>query len=193
MEEQLLGLLSAQRGHFIFESGHHGNLWLDLDSLFLRPSLLPPFFQELARRLSRHRVEAVVGPLVGGAFVAQAVATELGIEFAFAERLAEAGVVRYRIPDAFHRVIAGKRVAIVDDAVNAGSATRATHAALTALGAQPTAVGALLLLGNTALAFLETNNLALERIAALPNELWDPAHCPMCAAGRPLSNPARAP
>ena len=38
MEEKLLELLSVRRGHFVLESGHHGNLWLDLDSLFLRPA-----------------------------------------------------------------------------------------------------------------------------------------------------------
>jgi orotate phosphoribosyltransferase len=193
MEDELCGLLSARRGHFLLESGHHGSLWLDLDALFLRPRLLQPFLQELAHRLSRHRIDAVVGPIVGGAFVAQAVATELGVDCAFAERLSEAGVVRYRIPDAHGRALAGKRTAIVDDAINAGSATRATHAALASLGARPVAVGALLLLGNAALAFLEANKLALERIAALPNEIWQPAHCPMCAAGEPLSNPLALP
>ena len=70
MEEQILGLLAARRGHFVLESGHHGNLWLDLDALFLRPAALLPFAGELARRLAPHRIEAVVGPLVGGALMA---------------------------------------------------------------------------------------------------------------------------
>ena len=86
MEEKFLRLLSARRGHFALESGHHGNLWLDLDSLFLRPAALLPFARELARRLAAHRVEAIVGPLVGGAFVAQAIAAELDVRFAFAGR-----------------------------------------------------------------------------------------------------------
>jgi orotate phosphoribosyltransferase len=86
MEEQILRLLSARHGHFLQESGHHGNLWLDLDALFLRPARLWPFTRDLARRLAAHRVEAVVGPLVGGAFVAEMVAAELDVRFAFAER-----------------------------------------------------------------------------------------------------------
>jgi len=186
MEAKILELLPVRRGHFLLASGHHGNLWLDLDTLFLRPRELMPFVHELAGRLDRHDIEAIVGPLIGGAFVAQAVAAELGTAFAFAED------VTYRIPEAFHRPLAGKRVAIVDDAINAGSAIRATHAALQSLGAQPVAIGALLVLGSTALAFLDANNLPLERIAALPNQLWKPADCPLCAAGRPLSNPSDA-
>jgi hypothetical protein len=51
----------------------------------------------------------------------------------------------------------------------------------------------LLLLGKAALPFLEAHSLALERIAALPNEFWQPAHCPLCAAGEPLRNPLALP
>jgi orotate phosphoribosyltransferase len=190
MEEKLLELLSARRGHFLLESGHHGNLWLDLDSLFLRPAALLPFARDLARRLSAHGVEAVVGPLVGGAFVAEMVAAELDLRFAFAERRVDTGGAAYAIPDAFHEHLRGLTVAIVDDAINAGSATKATFAALTALGARPVAVGALLILGETALPFFAANNLAVESVARLANELWEPAACPLCAAGVPLSSPS---
>jgi orotate phosphoribosyltransferase len=189
MEEKLLELLPARRGHFVLESGHHGNLWLDLDSLFLRPAGLLPFARDLARRLSGHGIEAAVGPLVGGAFVAEMVAAELDLRFAFAERRVGAEGVTYAIPDAFHGHLRGRAVAIVDDAINAGSATRATFTALTALGARPVAVGALLILGETALHFFAASNLAVESVARLANELWEPAACPLCAAGVPLSSP----
>ena len=96
----------------------------------------------------------------------------------------------YAIPDAFHDHLRGRTVAIVDDAINAGSATRATFAALTALGARPVAVGALLILGDTALPFFAANRLAVESVARLANELWEPAACPLCAAGVPLSSPS---
>jgi orotate phosphoribosyltransferase len=190
MEEQLLGLLAARRGHFVLESGHHGNLWLDLESLLLRPAALLPFARDLARRLSAHGVEAVVGPLVGGAFVAEMVAAEFDLRFAFAERRVDATGVTYVIPDAFHDQLRGRPVAIVDDAINAGSATKATFAALTALGARPVAVGALLILGETALPFFAANRVAVESVARLANELWEPAACPLCAAGVPLSSPS---
>jgi orotate phosphoribosyltransferase len=189
MEEKLLDLLSVRRGHFVLESGHHGNLWLDLDSLFLRPAGLLPFARDLARRLSGHGIEAAVSPLVGGAFVAEMVAAELDLRFAFAERRVGAEGVTYAIPDAFHGHLRGRAVAIVDDAINAGSATRATFTALTALGARPVAVGALLILGETALPFFAASNLAVESVARLANELWEPAACPLCAAGVPLSSP----
>jgi orotate phosphoribosyltransferase len=39
----LIEALAARRGHFRLESGHHGELWLDLDPLFARPARLAPF------------------------------------------------------------------------------------------------------------------------------------------------------
>ena len=117
------------------------------------------------------------------------VATELDLRFAFAERRVRAEGVTYAIPDAFHDHLRGRTVAIVDDAINAGSATKATFAALTALGARPVAVGALLILGETALPFFAANNLAVESVARLANELWEPAACPLCAAGVALEEP----
>src|SRR4051812_23403074 len=88
MREQLLSLLGARQGHFRYESGHHGDLWLEIPRLYVRPDRLRPLAAELARRLAPHGVEAVCGPLVEGAMLAQMVAEELGAEFSFAEQFA---------------------------------------------------------------------------------------------------------
>ncbi len=37
MQEKVLELLSGRQGHFLLESGHHGDLWLELAILRLRP------------------------------------------------------------------------------------------------------------------------------------------------------------
>ncbi len=34
-EQVLLDSALATRGHFLYESGHHGDLWLDLVALFM--------------------------------------------------------------------------------------------------------------------------------------------------------------
>jgi orotate phosphoribosyltransferase len=191
--EELVGLLAVRRGHFRLESGHHGDLGLDLDSLFLHPSRLRRFVAELAQRLSIHTVEAVCGPLVGGAFLAQGVAAELDVEFYYTERLARPPgdglyAAEYRIPDALRAKVRDKNVAIVDDAINAGSAVRGTFADLRTCGARPVAIGALLVLGTSASDFAADNNLRLESIAGLPSGLWVPSSCPLCAAQVPLDD-----
>jgi orotate phosphoribosyltransferase len=184
MQEELLGLLAARKGHFRFESGHHGDLWLELDTLFLRPARLGRYADELARRLSAHRVDAICGPLVGGAFLAEMIAAALDVEFCYSAR-----ETRYRLPRAFRDAVRGRRVAVADDVINAGSAVRGTLADLQDCGATPVAIGALLVLGSPAADLAAERGLPLEPIASRPNLLWSPSDCPLCAAGLPLERP----
>jgi orotate phosphoribosyltransferase len=105
-------LVSGRRGLFRLESGHHGELWLDLDPLFAQPRRIEPFVAGLSRAIRPHGVQAVCGPLLGGAFLAQLVARALEAEFAFTERVMPsepAGLysARYRLPAAFIGRVSG--------------------------------------------------------------------------------------
>src|SRR5262245_29656980 len=127
IEPSLLEATRARRGHFRYESGHHGDLWLELEPLFTDARRLRAWASALATRTREWRPEAICGPLTGGAFVAQSVAAEMGADFVFAERHVEAeGPVRYRIPPALRATLRERRVLLVDDAVNAGSALLST-------------------------------------------------------------------
>jgi orotate phosphoribosyltransferase len=93
MTSQILDVL-AVKGHFILESGHHGDL-------------------------------------LEGAFVGLMAALHLGVDFIYTERQArstEEGLFPfgYRIPAPLLSYVRGKRVAIVNDVINAGSAIRGT-------------------------------------------------------------------
>jgi orotate phosphoribosyltransferase len=138
-------------------------------------------------------VDAVCGPLLGGAFLAQLVAQALDVEFAYTERVEpekERGLfeVRYRLPHALHSRLRGRRVAMVDDVMSAGSALRGTHAELQAHGAVPVAAGALLVLGEVGAAFFRQRGIPVEAAARDAFELWPPTECPLCAAGTPLDD-----
>ncbi len=76
---------------------------------------------------------------------------------------------------------------------NAGSAVRGTFADLKACGAEPVAIGALLVLGSPASSFAADMNIVLESIASLPNALWEPSECPLCASGVPLEEVVDSP
>jgi orotate phosphoribosyltransferase len=184
MTIDLRDLLSLRRGHFQLESGHHGDLWLDLDALFQHPARIAPLIEELGDRLASHAIDAVCGPLTGGAFVAFAIAARRDLQFFPAERFADATGARYRIPASLRPRLAGVRIAIVDDVINAGSAVRGTYADLQSCGADVCALGALAILGPHAARL----GLPLERMLALDNTLWPPAECPMCASAVPLED-----
>ncbi|MBI5671133.1 MAG: orotate phosphoribosyltransferase [Chloroflexi bacterium] len=193
MQQEFLKLVSAREGHFRYESGYHGSLWFDLDRLFVRPNAVRPLAAALAARLARYNLDAVCGPLVGGALVAQMVATELDIDLFYTERVAVSQPdrlypVEYRLPGGVRQQIHGKNVAIVDDVISAGSAVRGTLAELRTWGARPVVVGALLILGDSAAAFFAGQQIPLESVATLPGDLWLPADCPLCRAGIPLED-----
>ena len=190
-----LRLVSGRRGHFRLESGHHGGLWLDLDPLFVEPQRVEPFVTALAATLRPYEVHAVCGPLLGGAFLAQLVARALGVEFYFTERIVPAepgGLYRakYRLPPALAQRVVGKRVAMVDDVMSAGSALRGTYAGLESHGAVPVVAGALLVLGAAGEDFFQARGIAVEAVARDDYQLWLPAACPLCAAGIDLEDVA---
>lgn len=190
-DTQLRDLLRARDGHFLLESGHHGPLWLDLDGLFVRPQRVAPLADALAGRISAHDVTVVCGPLVGGALLAQLVAAQLGAASVHTERVAyvpgELHSARYDVPATLRPELRGQRVAVVDDVVNAGSASRSTVASVRAAGGVPVVLGALLRLGESAVALAARAGMGLETLAAWPSALWEPGECPRCAAGEPLT------
>jgi len=66
MQEQVAQRLPTREGHFVFESGHHGQVWLDLQLLLLHPERVQPLAEALADRLRGYHAAAVCGPLVEG-------------------------------------------------------------------------------------------------------------------------------
>jgi orotate phosphoribosyltransferase len=191
MKENLLSTVRGRKGHFRMESGHHGDLWFQLETLCLHSREIRPFAVRLAAQLAQYEIEVVCGPLVEGAFVALLVSLELGCDFVYAERFADAtreGLypVEYRLPRALQPAVKGRRVAIVNDVISAGSAVRGTYFDLQAVGAEVIVIGALLALGDAITEFAAEHRIALEILEQMPNNLWAPSQCPLCAADVPL-------
>jgi orotate phosphoribosyltransferase len=134
----------------------------------------------------------VCGPLVEGAFVGLMVASSLGRPFSYSEPVRDRDAtglfpVSYPIPKSLEPELRGKRVVIVNDVINAGSAVRGTLASLKKCGARPVAIGTLAIFGDAAHALAATHDVALETLASFPNLLWEPSACPLCRQGIPVS------
>jgi orotate phosphoribosyltransferase len=162
----------------------------------MQPGRVERFAAALAGRVGPYGIDLVCGPLVEGAFVGLMVASQLAAEFCYTERQAPPQTealypVEYRLPPALRGRVRGKRVAIVNDVTNAGSAVRGTLADLQACGARLVAIGSLLVLGDAASRFAAENRVPLETLATLPNALWAPSDCPLCAAHVPLEDLTR--
>lgn len=187
MEKTVLDAVGAARGHFRYESGHHGDLWLELDALFIDARRVRDWAAALAQDAATCRLDFVCGPLIGGAFIAQSLAAELGVGFVFAERLLSAtGTVCYRVPDSLRVAVGGRRVLVADDAVNAGSALLATLADLRKCGAELAGFASLLVLGRAAAETARQEGVPFFTLASIERGMWKPEECPLCGAGVPL-------
>lgn len=186
MHDGVIRLARPRQGHFDLGTGHHGDVLLDLDALFLRPALLRPHVGMLAGRLREHQPDAVCGPMEGGAFLALAIAGALGAAFLPAARAPAPQAAGYALP----RVpagISGWRVAIVDDAVNAGTAVAACSALVRESGAVPVAVAALISLGPAATAVARAISVPFYAADSVQSRAWPAGHCPLCASSLPLT------
>lgn len=181
----MVQLVRPRTGHFDLGTGYHGDLWLDLDALFLRPARLRPHVDWLAERLRGHSPDAVCGPLEGGAFLAYAVADRLGAAFLAGYR-SPGEATGYYLPSV-PGGIGGWRVAVVDDAVNAGTAVAACLEELRGRGAVPVAVAALLALGQASAMVPARMRVPFYSAGTIPSRAWPAQECPLCADGVPVT------
>lgn len=194
MTDDLLSLLPVRRGHFLLESGYHAELWFNLDSLFISPHTSAPLVVRLAERLERYDPTAVCGPLLGGAFLAQAIATELDLHFYYSrptlpENSNSLFSAKYELPGELLRHARDERFAIVDDVISAGSSVRATAAAITNAGGSVVTVGALVLLGEKAEHYFSSMDISIEALEQHEFQTWHPDECPLCRRGDALEDP----
>ncbi|MFN2510319.1 MAG: phosphoribosyltransferase family protein [Pyrinomonadaceae bacterium] len=196
MTDDVLISLPARRGHFLLESGYHTDLWFNLDALFITPNDLTLQITTLSDLFRSYSISAVCGPLLGGAFLAHAVATQMGLRFYYTQQVpTKSGgplfAAEYQLPPELRRQVGKERIAIVDDVVSAGSSVRATAAALTAAGAQTVVVGTLLVLGNQAIDYFATRGIPLVALVRQDFNLWAPDNCQLCRSGASLENPVK--
>jgi orotate phosphoribosyltransferase len=177
----------VRTGHFEYESTDHGDTWLTLELLFVDPQWLRRAAERLAERLRRFSADVVCGPFPGGALVAQPVAEMLGAKFVYAERRARATGAEYVIPPAARAALAGTRVLIVDDVINAGSATAACAREIRSAKGELVGAASLILRSGAEEAVTERLGVPLECLHSVRWNTW-PAHaCPLCQKGEPLS------
>jgi orotate phosphoribosyltransferase len=185
----LAGIVST--GHFVYESGEHGDTWLELDALLLEPEPMRRIAVGLAARLEPWKLDVVCGPETGGARLAVRVADGLGILGVPIERgRAPDGRPAYSIAAGHHAGLRNARVALVDDAINAGFATGASLEALTESGAHVTVVGAAILRKAARPALERRFGCRIEALHELNFETWPAGECPLCARGVPITRRA---
>lgn len=186
--------ITARNGHFLLESGYHADTWFNLDALFIDPAAVASQVGALTALIRPHDVTAICGPLLGGAFLAQALAAAMGVRFYYCEKAGNDSssalyAARYRLPAGLLPHASKERFAVVDDVISAGSSVRAVVTELEAAGATTVAVGSLLILGTKATDYFASMNIPVVTLDRRAFQTWLAAECPLCQSGVPLENP----
>src|ERR1700733_2374375 len=116
--------------HFVYVSGDHGSGWVAKDVIFVDLQHTRRLGQLLAEAVQDVGAEILCGPATGGLIVAQWTAFELGLPDVFAEhnpiRSRSELRGRFGLHRGYDRLVAGRRVLVVDDIINTGQSARQT-------------------------------------------------------------------
>ena len=167
-------------GHFRLTSGLHSDRYLQSALVLQYPDLAAALGSALAQRTRHLQPTAVLSPALGGIVIGHEVARALGVRGLFAER--QEGALTLRRGFALS---SSDRVLVVEDVLTTGGSTRETAAVAQAAGAQVVGAAAIVDRGKDPARL----NLPLQALVQLDVPTYDPASCPLCAAGQPIVKP----
>jgi orotate phosphoribosyltransferase len=178
--------------HFVYISGQHGSGWIDKDAVYPHTERTSALAALIAARVAGDRIEVVCGPATGGLIIAQWVAHHLGVLAVFGEHgeIAEgehdpAGKRPFVIRRGYDRLVAKRRVLVVDDVVNTGFSIRGTIEAVRAHSGIVTVAASVCNRGA-----LTPAQIDVERLIELTDirlDSWPREQCPLCREGKPVN------
>jgi orotate phosphoribosyltransferase len=167
-------------GHFRLSSGLHSPGFLQCALVLQHPRQAEALGRDLAERVRSLEAQTVLSPALGGIVIGQEVGRALGVRAVFAER--QEGTLTLRRG---FSLASGERVLVVEDVVTTGGSTRETIEVARAAGAQ--VVGAAAIIDRSG--GTRQLDVPFEALAELALPTYDPATCPLCAAGVPVVKP----
>lgn len=184
-----LGEADAVRrdGHFVYASGRHGAVYVNKDAVYTRPAITETLCLHLAFGFSHEVVDVVAGPVIGGVILSQWTARHLAnwgrsndARAVFAERQGKG----FRFKRGYDKVVAGKRVLVVEDVLTTGGSAKRVAAAVRRAGGNVIGLAAIVNRGGVAAGALGVPRL--HALADLPLASWAEDECPLCAGGVPV-------
>lgn len=168
-------------GHFLLRSGLHSRQYFQCALVLQHPRIAEKLCAALAGKLKDAGAQAVVSPAMGGLFIGHEVARTLGVRHIFVEKNA-AGKLELRRSFEIGR---GEKFLVVEDVVTKGGRVTETVEIVRQHGGEVAAVGALVDRSDRKVDF----GVRFESLLRLQIETFEPAACPMCAAGSTAIKP----
>lgn len=168
-------------GHFLLTSGRHSNAYVEKFQVLQHPQHCAQLCAAMADAFRDQKVDVVVGPAVGGILLAYEVARSLGVRGIFLER--EEGKLTLRRG---FEIGPQERVLIVEDVVTTGSSVFEVLEALKQEREEGRIVGVAYLVDRSG-GKVDFGTPKQVPILRLDLPTWDPAECPLCKQGVPLT------
>ena len=102
-------------GHFLLSSGLHSPNYMQCALVFQKPWVAEKLCRELAKKLKGHRINAVIGPALGGMIVSYEMGRALKVRSLFAERVDGAFTLRRGFS-----IKKNERLLVVEDVITTG-------------------------------------------------------------------------
>jgi len=170
--------------HIVYTSGKHGSAYVNKDAVYPHTERVAALGAMLADVARAWRPEVVCGPALGGIVLSQWTAHRLGVPSVFAEKAPD-DPERMLLTRGYDRLVAGKRVLVVEDILNTGVSVRRAITAVREAGGEVVGVAALCNRGGLTADALGVP--ALTALVTLDLQAWDAASCPLCRDGVPIS------
>ena len=167
-------------GHFRLTSGLHSPGYLQCALVLQHPREAEACGAAIAARVRGLGAEVVLSPALGGIVIGQEVARALNVRAIFAER--QEGKLSLRRG---FTLSPGEKVLVVEDVVTTGGSTQETIEVARAAGAR--VVGAAAIIDRSG--GQQTIDVPFHALATVALPTYDPAACPLCAAGEPVVKP----
>lgn len=178
------------QGHFELRSKLHSDRYFQCANVLRYPRIAAQLCDELVARLKTSTdigaLDGVISPAVGGILVGHEVARALDTKCVFAEKVQAGGEVDAagkpltRLAMRRFSLKPGERYVVAEDVVTKGGRVQETIDLVKAAGAEVVAVVLLVDRSNGAVRF---GNIPMVSLVRMQPTTWEPADCPLCAAG----------
>ncbi len=195
--------------HIVYTSGKHGSAYVNKDALYPHVAETSYLCRVIAEHFMHSGAQAVIAPAVGGVILSTWTAFGLsmitgkevlstyaekevvaflhpdciGIPGATKQAYAETG--KFIIKRGYDKLIAGKKVLVVEDLLTTGGSARKVVEAVRAIGGDVVGLGVLCNRGD-----VTAEQVGVLRLDALVNvklDAWDEEDCPLCKRNVPIN------
>ncbi len=189
-EKEILKIFKSEKallsGHFLLSSGLHSPEYMQCATLFQKPWIGQTLCQALAKKLKGLKMDAVIGPALGGVLVSYEMGRALKIRSIFAERPPApwadrpGGVDGTFVLRRGFTLKKGEKVLVVEDVVTTGKSIYEVIDLVNHVGAKVVAVASIVD-RSAGVAIFESPFFSLLTIMI---KTYKPEACPLCREGR---------